>query len=239
MRYITIFPALFLLFTAASGQIRQKSEQDTAARPLRIVVIGSSTAAGTGANPPDSAWVNRYRAFLKNINPANEVINLAKGGYQTYHLMPSRYRPPADRPRPDTLRNITKALSLHPDAVIVNLPSNDAAAGYQAAEQLANFDTIAQFAAKSGVPLWVCTPQPRNFSANKILTQLIVRNAILTRYGNWSIDFWGDMAAPNGLIDMSYNSGDGIHVNNAGHRKLFEQVRKKNIPGELIRLRRH
>ncbi len=174
-------------------------------------MIGSSTAAGTGANPPDSAWVNRYRAFLKNINPANEVINLAKGGYQTYHLMPSGCRAPADRPRPDTLRNITKALSLHPDAIILNLPSNDAAAGYEAAEQLANFDTIARSAAKSGVPLWVCTPQPRNFSAGKVVNQLIVREAVLKRYGGHAIDFWTEVAALDGLIGMAFNSGDGIH----------------------------
>lgn len=238
MRYITVFPVLFLFLTASSGQTALKPDSGLITHSFRIVVIGSSTAAGVGANPPDSAWVNRYRAYLQGINPSTEVINLAKGGYQTCHLMPSGSILPAGRPQPDTLRNITKALSLHPDAIILNLPSNDAAAGYKAAEQLANFDTIIQTATRSGVPIWVCTPQPRHFSSNKIVTQLIVCKAISEKYGSRVINFWDPISAPNGLILMACNSGDGIHVNNSGHRKLFEQVRNKNIPAELVKLAR-
>ncbi len=31
-----------------------------------IVLLGSSTATGTGASTPDSAWVNRYRQSLSD-----------------------------------------------------------------------------------------------------------------------------------------------------------------------------
>jgi len=43
---------------------------------IHVVVIGSSTAVGTEPSTPDSAWVNRYRKYLQDINPQNQVTNL-------------------------------------------------------------------------------------------------------------------------------------------------------------------
>ncbi|MEZ4985681.1 MAG: hypothetical protein R2795_11700 [Saprospiraceae bacterium] len=60
-------------------------------------------------------------------NTAYEVINLAKGGYTSYHIMPDDFPvPPRYGVLPDTLRNITHGMAYHPDCVIVNMPSNDA-----------------------------------------------------------------------------------------------------------------
>lgn len=233
MQYINFFTVLLLFLSVSPGQAQSGNGGAPTPQPCRIVVIGSSTAEGVGVSTADSAWVYRYRRLLKDLHPANEVINLAKGGYQTCHLMPSGTLLPAGRPRPDTLRNITKALSLRPDAIIVNLPSNDVAAGYGVAEQLSNLDSIIRTGLSAGVPVWVCTTQPRHFSSEKIFSQLLVREAIIARYGNRVIDFWEGIAEPNGLIEMAYNSGDGIHLNNRGHRKLFERVVEKNIPAAL------
>ena len=52
---------------------------------LRIVVLGSSTAAGAGASTRDSAWVWRYRAFLTQLNPVYEVINLVITSYSIHY----------------------------------------------------------------------------------------------------------------------------------------------------------
>lgn len=49
----------------------------------RIVVLGSSTAAGAGVSDSNRAWVNQYRTYLQSIDPTNTVTNLAKGGYST------------------------------------------------------------------------------------------------------------------------------------------------------------
>lgn len=57
-----------------------------------VVVLGSSTAAGSGASTADSAWVNRYRVTITNINPNNSVINLGVGGKTTYNIMPDDYK---------------------------------------------------------------------------------------------------------------------------------------------------
>ncbi|MCC6460924.1 MAG: SGNH/GDSL hydrolase family protein, partial [Saprospiraceae bacterium] len=144
MRLVTLFVHLFLLLLAQRLPAQSPTDTFPCMPKLRFVVIGSSTAAGAGASQPDSAWVNRYRIFLQALNPANEVINLAMGGYSSYQLLPSSAAVPNYRPHPDPERNITRALSLAPDAILLNLPSNDAASGYSLDEQLANFETIVQ-----------------------------------------------------------------------------------------------
>ena len=230
MRFIQI--SLFLL--TAHIAVAQSAPATYLMKPIRIVVIGSSTAAGTGASPFDSAWVNRYDAYLKTLHPDNQVINLAKGGCLTYHVLPTGSKVASKRPHPDTLRNITQALSLLPDAIIANLPSNDAAAGYGVREQLANFETIALAAWEVGVPIWFSTTQPRDFSSDKIALQFMVRDSILRRFPERSINFWDDLASPNGHIDARVSAGDGIHVNNTGHGLLFERVRTKNILESIL-----
>ncbi len=237
MRLINLMITLISLATPATARAQSATDAaDWTARKFRFVVIGSSTAAGTGANPVDSAWVNRYRAWLLHINPRNEVINLAQGGYSTYQLLPSTLFPTKHRPPPDTSRNISRALSLWPDAVIVNLPSNDAASGYRLEEQLDNFEKIIKKARSAAVPIWIFTTQPRNFSADKVLIQVLAQKAIRDKFGEQVIDVWTGLAEPNGLIEPVYNSGDGTHLNNAGHRFIFEQVKAAGIPELLARV---
>jgi len=203
---------------------------------LHIVVLGSSTAAGAGASTADSAWVSRYRHALQALNPANALTNLAQGGYNTFRLMPTGFVPPPGRPSPDTTRNITAALSLQPDAIIINLPSNDAGIGHGVAGQLANFDTILSLAALAGVPVWMCTTQPRNYSnQNTLQIQLDMRDSILIRYTPRVLDFWSGLedSTSLGWIDPAFDSGDGVHLNDAGHALLYQRARAADLPGQL------
>lgn len=202
---------------------------------LRVVVLGSSTAAGHGASEPDSSWVWRYRTFLSAINPAWTVINLAVGGYSTYKLQPSGYATPAGRPRPDTARNITRALALRPSAIIVNLPSNDAASDYGILEQTDNFERIADEAARAQVPLWVSTTQPRNFDEAKRQNIITMRDWIRGRFVDRALDFWEGLAEADGRMLPMFDSGDGIHLNDDGHALLFARVRDANIPDAVAR----
>lgn len=229
MRYISLFILIAFGGLAPNASGQPNAGAQVVNKPFRIVVIGSSTAAGTGATTTDSAWVNRYESYLKTLHPGNQVVNLAKGGYQTYHLLPTGYQVPPKRPYPDTLRNITQALSLQPDAIIVNLPSNDAAAGYGVREQMTNFEIMARTARNAEVPIWFSTTQPRDFTADKVAMQFMVRDSILRRYSEQSINFWDVLADSNGYIDLRVSAGDGIHINNQGHARLFERVRTHNI----------
>ncbi len=195
----------------------------------RIVVIGSSTAAGHGPSVKDSAWVNRFRSYMKSFNPENEVINLAKGGYTTYHLMPDGFKAPEKRQKVDTLRNITRALAFYPTSIIINLPSNDAGWGYSNADQLTNYEIILEEARKENVPVWICSPQPRNFKEEKVLNQQNQLNKMmLKKYPNY-IDFWNGFEKTDFSLRDEFNSGDGTHLNDEGHRILTERVIENKV----------
>lgn len=225
--------ALGILFLASTKLIAQTNPctQDTF---FHIVVLGSSTAAGSGASPSDSSWVNRYRAALQGLNPAYQVTNRAQGGFVTYRLMPTGFFPPSGRPNPDTTRNITYAIGLNPDAIIVNLPSNDVSSGYTVAEQLSNFDSIHTAAQLAGIPIWICTTQPKNYSnATNIQKQIDVRDSIWARYSPLVLDFWTGLADSSNQIDPQYDSGDGTHLNNAGHFRLFRRAFEADLPAYL------
>ncbi len=232
MKNQIVLPLLLLTFFLfeSKGQNSACLASDT----IRIVVIGSSTAAGAGVSTADSSWVNRYRRSIQALNTNNEVINLARGGYNTWRLMPDYFNAPSNRPQPDTLRNISHALRQNPDAIVINLPSNDAAINTGINEQMSNFIHMDSLAASMGVPVWVCTTQPRNFNASQIQIQLGVRDSVFNYFGTRSIDFWNGLANTQNTIDSTKDSGDGVHVNDAGHRLLWQRVIQKAIPDSIV-----
>ncbi len=233
MRLLLLLFSIALFGGSAVAQPYANAQGRTLVVPVRIVVLGSSTAAGAGARPIDSAWVNRYRHYLKRLHPACELVNLAKSGYQSFHLMPDGYQPPEGYPRPDPERNISRALSLRPDAVIVHLPSNDAAAGYNVFTQLQNLEVIARTAWAVDVPLWFVSIQPRNFDSLKVQVQRHMLDSTAKRFGERLIPVWSLLATPAGTLDPRWDAGDGIHLNNRGHALLFEQVVAQGIPFQL------
>ena len=64
-----VFYLLLITLTLNISVISQPTISPCAAiNPIHVVILGSSTAAGTGPSTSDSAWVNRYRAYLQEIN---------------------------------------------------------------------------------------------------------------------------------------------------------------------------
>ncbi len=196
-----------------------------------IVVLGSSTAYGTGTLVADSAWVKRYTAALKNIDPEFNVVNLALGGYVTYKILPTGTPMPSGVIESiDVARNVTKALTYSPYAIIVNMPSNDAVKYYTVEMQMANYEIIRKYANAQGVNVWFSTTQPRYFTDPvQINIQKNMAVAVMETYGVYGIDFWTRTATAGGFILSQYDSGDGAHLNNTGHRILFEEVFAKQI----------
>jgi lysophospholipase L1-like esterase len=221
---------ILLLFLTVYGAF---VHAQTCTTPYRIVVLGSSTAAGTGATP-NHGWVSLYTQYLKGIHSAYQVYNLAVGNYTTYDINPTGFVPPASRPAPDTAHNITKALSLQPHAIIINLPTNDVGRGYTLAEQQANYQRVLNAASARGVKVWVASTQPRNdYSAQMVANLKAMRDWTFSYFGSRSIDFWTGMNEPNDSIKRAYSYGDGIHLNDAGHNVLYTRVVARNIPGVL------
>lgn len=194
-----------------------------------VVVLGSSTAAGTGPAHWDSAWVNRFRHAALAVDSLRVVTNYGVGGFTTYHIMPDGFVPPPGRPNPAQDLNITKALNVGADAIIINLPSNDQVNGYSIQETIANYDTLMAIAAASKVQIWLSTTQPRNTSQAIRDVLMEMRDSTYALYGDYAVDFWTDIANPDGTVNPIYDSGDGVHLNDAAHGVLFSRVDAKDI----------
>lgn len=196
-----------------------------------IVVLGSSTAAGVGPKQAGNAWVARYSSHLSQRYPSFQITNLAVPGFTTYHVQASDFVPPPGRPRPAAGNNITFALALQPAAILVSLPSNDAAASIPAAEQMANYDRLAVQSAAARVSFWVTTPQPRYFGDEaQTALQTQVRDGIVSKFTPYALDFWTPLSTSAARIRPEYDAGDGVHLNDAAHALLADAVVQAKLP---------
>jgi len=201
--------------------------------PITVVVLGSSTAAGIGVTDPAESWVQRYAASLEAADPANEVVNLAVPRLTSFEVLPTGWEVGGGRPPADPAHNVTAALERRPDAIIVNLPSNDIARGYPVGDLLTNLDRIAGTAANAGVEVWVTTTQPASLEPTDRQRLQNARDVIIGRFGDHAINVWAGLATSGGSLDPAYDSGDGIHLNTAGHQLLAERVAAAGIPQAL------
>lgn len=229
------------LIRITSGHLQDQSSgsftiTNTDISTCHIIVLGSSTAAGTGPTSVDSAWVWRYDDFIFQNDTRFEVTNLARGGFTTYNILPSDAVVPVGLPFViDAERNITKALSLEPDAIIINLPSNDAANSIPVIDQIQNYQHILVDLEVREIPYWICTPQPRNsFNTTQQMIQDEILDSTRTFFADNNIDFWTGLATGEGSIDLLFDSGDGIHLNSAGHRILLQRVLASGIESSLL-----
>lgn len=200
---------------------------------FRILVLGSSTAAGVGPSVVDSAWVWRYRNKLYQSDTRFEIINLAVGGLTTFEILQdSSAINNLFKRFPNKLKNIGRAFEYKPDAVIINLPSNDAAIHIPDSIQIKNFQSIEKYFRAHGIPLWICSPQPRNFNNDTIALQyqLSMEEYFFNSQFENKIDFWKGFGTQNkNGIDQHFDSGDGIHLNDKAHLILADRVLNSNI----------
>ncbi len=208
--------------------------------PMRIVILGASSSFGFNAIPFDSAYAYRFRELIiDSVNGYSEIINLAHAGYTTYAMQANGYPAPVNYPV-DTLRNITRAIALNPDGVIFNFTTNDVNALFAMDTIKNNFLRVTNQLNQLGIPFWITTTQPRNFTgdppnliAQKKQMLLDLRDTIIMLYGPKVVESYVGFAAANGDLLPQYDSGDNAHFNNAGHLKLFNNFKSKNIPGFL------
>jgi lysophospholipase L1-like esterase len=214
---------------------RQPMPGDAADDTRLIVVLGSSTAEGVGPIKSDNTWVNRFRVRLRAVDERYDVLNLARGGYTTYRIIPesvsSSELSREGRPAVDPLRNIDAALSRNPVAIIVNMPSNDAASGFSVEEQMRNFEFVATAAESAGVPMWITTPLPRDLDELGRRAQFELKDALYQRFGDRVIDFWEPFATEDGDQKPEWDSGDNLHYNDAAHKVMADAVGRSLLDG--------
>lgn len=204
----------------------------------KVVIMGSSTAAGYGASTYQLSWAGRLESSF-NINKTDGTdtvfYNIAVGGYNTYQELPTAYAPPAGRPSPDPLADVTTAMAYHPDIVIINLPSNDVGDGFSITETMDNFRLMYNSITAGGAKCYITTSQPRNdYSVSQRQALLVMKDSILGQFGTFAINFWDDLVTADGmnmLRDDRRNPASQVHPNDTGHNFLFERVSNKNIFG--------
>jgi len=202
--------------------------------PYKIVVLGSSTSEGYGASPGKN-WTSLYQNALKKVNSDNQIINLAKSGYSTIQLMPDGINVPGfPNGSWDAARNITYALSLSPDAIIINLPANDLLYKVSLEQQQKNLELIVNTSLKNNVPVWVTTVQPRiGLNTVSLQYQLDMKKWIQDTFKDKAIDVWTPFAEANGSLKNQYAFTDKVHLNDAGHALFFKLITEVDIPRYL------
>lgn len=191
-------------------------------RPSSWVVMGSSSAWGAGASSDSKSWVG----LLKQSDiAANATLhNIAMGGHSTYHALAAQCTVSASRPKFSADHNFDKAVSLKPDLVILSYPSNDAAAGLAAVESAANLLLLRwQLALKNSAVL-VLSSQPRNMDKAKQLQLLELDKLLKPVLGPCLVELHALLADSQGNLAEQYNSGDGVHLNDAGHAVVYKAV---------------
>ena len=196
------------------------------------VVLGSSTAAGTGV-PAGQGWVSLLEAAYR---PAGVSIrNLAVAGTVTYHALPGSLWPSLRRPSPKAEANVDAALALAPRLLLLAYPSNDAARGYSVEETVSNLLAIRKVSLAKGVPVLVLSTQPRNLSAEQRASLSLVDQQLRAAVGPCFVATSEGLSTPDGLLQSAYDSGDGVHPNAAGHRLIADQVQAVINGGKCVR----
>lgn len=186
------------------------------------VVMGSSSAAGAGASHPTKSWVG----LLTNELAAKgvRVHNIAKGGHTTYQALSARCSVSASRLQPDPQHNIDHALSLKPDLVILNYPSNDQHLGYGEQEPVVNLLRLRSEFLAAGVPVIILAAQPRNIELSR-QQKLVTFNQLMEPYAKpCYASAFDALKLQVATLNPNYDSGDGVHLNDAGHSLIFNAV---------------
>lgn len=207
----------------------------------KVVIMGSSTAFGSGASSYANSWAGKTEAYYnQNMSDGLDTIfyNIAAPAYDTYQEMPTGFVPPVGRPLPDDAFNVTKALSYAPDIVIINLPSNDINYGYAKSEMMFNLRLMsATIFATGTTKCFVATPQPRNDLSQDFRDSLLTLvDSINNSFGLFAINFWDCLVTTDGLSmlkDVFRAIPSPLHVNDLGHNELFLKVIDKDIFGTV------
>lgn len=197
MRNLTSIIAMALLLPALT----------TAQTKYKVVVLGSSTAYGTGATVPDSSWVGRTKTYYKSTHQLDTLINLAVGGSFT----------------DSGVKLLPKALSYNPDIVLISFPSNDLVAGLGVPLYMSNLRKMYNTVTAAGKRCFVSTTQPRTDEYNE-RTLKVARDSVMMEFPANYMQFYDPLVLQGTYDPNPAYVVDGTHPNNAGHNLLFQAV---------------
>ncbi len=172
-------------------------------KPARFIVIGASMSEGYNASSHARGYVN-----VVQTNFAETVCN-DSSSYNTTG---------------DSLSALPEILAHQPGTAILLIGGNDVYFGVPAAQWQQNYSNLVTQLQANGVKVKHCCV-PRN-------------TADLTGLRTWIsktwpaadiINTWDPMVGGVSRLNSAYDSGDGVHPNDAGHL-LLGQIIRNNLP---------
>ena len=192
---------------------------------LKIVILGSSTSAGNGASSLSLSWVNLLRNKVRQDSKNVDIINLSVPGYNTFHILPNGNIESSGKPSPDIFRNITKAISYRPNLIIINMPTNDVASGFSDDQILANYTVLVNLMKSNNINYMITGTQPRNFGNADMRKRLkILNDKMNNSFPGHVVDYLQKLSKNGWFILEYFSFGDDIHLNDRGHRIIFQYI---------------
>jgi acyl-CoA thioesterase I len=198
------------------------------AETASIAVLGSSTAAGTGASQTSNSWVGLLQTWLMRTK-GEKIINLATPGILSSSALCTQETSSNLMELVSPTRNIERALKLGANRLILAFPSNDTTNGMPAEQTINNFLAMRQCAQSSEkAQIAVMSSLPRSgLSKKQNLTIAQIDAAMQKEFGQCFINVrsaLADSTNENPRRDLS--AGDGVHFNDAGHAIIFAAVKR-------------
>jgi len=172
-----------------------------------IVTIGDSKTIGYFSN----TFSGRYAAQLNNVYPS-AVIN-AGGADRVTHVL-SRQE---------------EIVKLAPNKYLLNIGSNDLRFGSTMTELQYNYDSLVQLLLATGAKVYHIV-LPEDYTKALGVNTVPLKDWIAATYPAYYINVWDSMANGN-LLKGIYDTGDGVHINQAGNDKIYEAIVASNKLG--------
>ena len=115
-------------------------------------------------------------------------------------------------------------------------PSNDTALGYAVDETVRNLLAIRAEALARGATVVLLSTQPRALTPAHLAKMPQIDARLQAAAGDCFVELREALAGPDGRLAPAYDSGDGVHPNDAGHALIFQRVKALIDGGRCVRL---
>jgi lysophospholipase L1-like esterase len=193
-----------------------------------LAVLGSSTAAGTGASQPSRSWVGLLQTWLSKTK-GESIINLATPGILSTSALCTQQVSSNIAELVSPTRNVDRALKLGATRFILAFPSNDTTNGMSAEQTISNFIDMRQCAQSNDkAQVAVMSSLPRDgLTKQQNATIAQIDAAMLKEFGSCFINVRSALAdTDRKSIRHDLSAGDGVHFNDTGHAVIFAAVKR-------------
>lgn len=174
-----------------------------------IVVIGSSTAAGVGATAGQS-WFEQMRRMGYSMSSQAVAGSTLSDAIRTGCVFNGDCLPTAQRP-----------------ILIVHFPTNDIATGRPPDEVLESFRWIADWCTDRNIDFIFASIQPRNLPIEQREALRSVDRMLADQYPDRYVSVYKLLATRDGRIHPHFSAGDQIHVVDAAHAAIAQELHRK------------